>query len=54
VFPQIVNGGGYQTQFLFLSPAGAASTVNLSFFGDDAVPIDIGRGVTPRVCGSLR
>jgi YD repeat-containing protein len=47
VFPQIVNGGGYQTQFLFLSPAGAASTVNLRFFGDDGVPIDIGRGVTP-------
>ena len=40
VFPHIANGGGYTTQFIFLSASGAAS-VNVSFWGDDGSPLSI-------------
>jgi hypothetical protein len=42
VFPQIADGGGYRTQFIFISPSGAA-TVTLSFFGDDGTASNIGK-----------
>jgi len=42
VFLQIPDGGGYRTEFIFLSAGGAASTT-LSFFGDNGSPIPIGQ-----------
>ena len=35
IFPQIADGGGYQTQIILLSTSAAASTVALSYMGDD-------------------
>ncbi|MBZ5554609.1 MAG: hypothetical protein LAO21_17975 [Acidobacteriia bacterium] len=43
IFPQIADGGGYQTQFIFLSTTGAATTT-LSFFDDDGLPLPVGKG----------
>jgi len=38
IFPQVADGGGYQTQFIFLSTSGASiQTVNS--FGDSGLPI---------------
>ncbi len=42
VFPQIADGAGYSTQFIFISAAGAAS-VSVNFTGDDGAPLIIGR-----------
>ena len=42
IFPQIADGGGYQTQFILLSPTGAANTT-LSFFADDGSPLAVGK-----------
>lgn len=42
VFPQIVDGGGYRTQFILLSTAGGANAI-LSYFGDDGSPIPLGK-----------
>jgi hypothetical protein len=42
VFPQIADGAGYTTQFIFISANGAAS-VNVYFIGDDGSPLTIGR-----------
>jgi hypothetical protein len=42
VFPQIADGGGFATQFIFISATGAAS-VNVSFFGDDGSTLNVGR-----------
>jgi Fungalysin metallopeptidase (M36)/Bacterial pre-peptidase C-terminal domain/Fungalysin/Thermolysin Propeptide Motif len=42
VFPQIADGGGYSTQFIFISANGAAS-VTVSFTGDDGSPLPIAR-----------
>jgi hypothetical protein len=42
VFPQIADGGGYATQFIFISANGAAS-VSVNFIGDDGLPLSIGR-----------
>jgi len=39
IFPQIAEGGGYQTQIILLSTSPAASTVTLSYIGDDGSPI---------------
>jgi ligand-binding sensor domain-containing protein len=39
VFPQIADGGGYITEFILLSPTGAA-TSTLSFFDGEGIPID--------------
>jgi hypothetical protein len=42
IFPQVADGGGYETQFVFLS-SGASPTITLKFFGDDGAPIKIAR-----------
>ncbi len=39
VFPQIADGGGYQTQFVFLNTSGRDSAVQLMFFGEDGQPL---------------
>jgi hypothetical protein len=38
VFPQIADGGGWVTEFILFS-AGRASTVMLSFYGEDGTPL---------------
>jgi hypothetical protein len=40
MFPQIADGGGYQTQVILLSTSGAVNTT-LSFFGDDGSPLAV-------------
>jgi hypothetical protein len=42
VFPQIADGGGYATQFIFISALGSTS-VNVTFTGDDGQRIHIDR-----------
>jgi hypothetical protein len=41
LFPQIADGGGYVTEFLFLSP-GVSSTVTLDMFSETGVPYNPG------------
>jgi hypothetical protein len=41
VFPQIVDGGGYTTQFILIS-AGEASSTILSFYDGTGTPTDFG------------
>jgi len=42
LFPHLVNGGGYTTQFvLFSGTAGQASTGNLKFFKQDGTPLSL-------------
>jgi cyclophilin family peptidyl-prolyl cis-trans isomerase len=41
VFPQIADGGGYKTEFIFLS-SGNAVTSTISFFDDDGTPLAVG------------
>jgi hypothetical protein len=43
VFPQIADGSGFTTQFIFISANGSAS-VNVNFTGDDGKPLPIGLG----------
>jgi|GEM_PF-1521414 len=43
VFPQIASGGGYQTEFIFLSAGGAASTT-VNYFGNDGSPLALAKG----------
>jgi hypothetical protein len=43
IFPQIANGGGYQTQIILLSTSGSASTLTVGYFGNDGAPIPVGR-----------
>ncbi len=42
VFPQIADGGGYVTEFILLSPGGAASTT-LNFYGETGTPLAVGK-----------
>jgi hypothetical protein len=42
IFPQIADGGGFTTQFIFIS-AGGPATVNVSFNGDDGSTLPVGR-----------
>ncbi|MBZ5535060.1 MAG: hypothetical protein LAO31_03815 [Acidobacteriia bacterium] len=42
IFPQIADGGGYQTQFILLS-TGSGSNATLNFFADDGTPLAIGK-----------
>jgi photosystem II stability/assembly factor-like uncharacterized protein len=39
VFPHIVNGGGYETQFILLSPSGASST-QLNLYTETGTPFE--------------
>jgi hypothetical protein len=41
VFPQVADGGGYVTQFIFISPS-AASSATLSFWDETGAPLAIG------------
>ena len=43
IFPQIADGGGYQTQIILLSTGGAASTVTVNYLGNDGSPITVGQ-----------
>jgi hypothetical protein len=43
IFPQIADGGGYQTQIILLSTSGAASMITVSYLGNDGSPIAVGR-----------
>jgi O-glycosyl hydrolase len=42
VFPQVADGGGYVTQFIFISPTGASSAT-LDFWDETGAPLAIGR-----------
>src|SRR5437867_9736030 len=46
VFPQIADGGGYTTEFIFVSASGSA-TVTVNFLRDDGSPLNIG-AASPR------
>jgi hypothetical protein len=41
IFPQVADGGGYQTQFILIdpSPTGNATTVNLDVLGDNGTKL---------------
>ncbi|HYK91741.1 MAG TPA: hypothetical protein VE398_23445 [Acidobacteriota bacterium] len=41
IFPQIVDGGGYLTEVILLSPMSASSST-LSFVDDFGVPLKLG------------
>jgi Zn-dependent metalloprotease len=42
IFPQIADGAGFSTQFIFIS-ANSAASVNVSFTDDNGAPLSIGR-----------
>ena len=42
IFPQIADGAGFSTQFIFIS-ANSAASVNVSFTDDNGAPLAIGR-----------
>jgi trimeric autotransporter adhesin len=42
VFPQIADGGGYMTQFIFLGASGASITT-VSYFDNNGAPLAVGR-----------
>ena len=42
LFPQVVNGGGYQTEFILLS-VGPSGAPRIAFFGDGGNPLAIGK-----------
>jgi immune inhibitor A len=42
VFPQIADGGGFQTQFIFISTVNASS-ITLNYYGDDGATIAVGK-----------
>ena len=42
VFPQIADGGGYTTEFIFLS-VGGPSNATLSFYDEEGAPLAVGR-----------
>ncbi len=42
VFPQIVDGGGFVTQFILIG-AGGASSVTLNYYGEDGKPLAVGK-----------
>jgi len=42
VFPQIADGGGIKTEFIFLS-AGGAVTTTLSFYDNEGLYLPVGR-----------
>jgi hypothetical protein len=43
IFPQIAEGGGYQTQIVLLDTSGAASAVTVIYFGNDGSYIPVGQ-----------
>jgi hypothetical protein len=45
LFPHFAEGGGYGTEFIFLSPGGPSS-ISLEMFGETGNPIDLGDQLT--------
>ncbi|MBZ5538692.1 MAG: hypothetical protein LAO31_22320 [Acidobacteriia bacterium] len=43
VFPQIADGGGYQTEFILLNTNGGSSILTLNFSGDSGAPLAVGK-----------
>jgi hypothetical protein len=43
IFPQIADGGGYQTQIILLNTSGSYSTLLVGYFGNNGAPISVGR-----------
>jgi hypothetical protein len=52
IFPQIADGGGYQTQIILLSTSGAASTITVDYLGNDGLPIAVGQRPSGASAGS--
>jgi len=44
VFPQVADGGGYQTQIILLNGSSAPSTVSINYLGNDGSPLKLSRG----------
>jgi YD repeat-containing protein len=42
VFPQIADGGGYQTQFILLGASAGESDYTLNFLDEDGLPVAVG------------
>jgi hypothetical protein len=40
VFPHIVTGGGYITQFIFISPGGGGAVTTLNFWDEEGNPFE--------------
>lgn len=43
VFPQIADGGGYQTEIILLNTSGLPVNLKISFFGEDGLPLDVAK-----------
>jgi len=43
IFPQIADGGGYQTQVILLNVSGAASAVTLRYMDNEGRPLEFGQ-----------
>jgi hypothetical protein len=42
VFPQVADGGGFETEFILLGPVSAARTV-VRFYDDQGIPLPVGK-----------
>jgi hypothetical protein len=42
LFPQIADGGGYETQFILLS-TGEASNMTIDYYDNDGSPLAVGK-----------
>jgi hypothetical protein len=40
IFPQIADGGGYQTELILISPRGEMTAV-VRYFDDDGLPLEV-------------
>jgi YD repeat-containing protein len=43
IFPQIADGSGFQTQFVFINTGGTVSTLTIDFLGDGGGPLSVGQ-----------
>jgi uncharacterized repeat protein (TIGR01451 family)/fimbrial isopeptide formation D2 family protein len=43
LFPQIADGGGFQTQIILLNAGPAPQYVKILYFGDDGLPLDVAK-----------
>jgi hypothetical protein len=46
-FPQVADGGGYQTQVILLNTGGTNSSITVRYLNDDGQPLAIGRDYEP-------
>jgi hypothetical protein len=44
VFPQVADGGGYQTQIILLNTSSTPSTVSINYSGNDGSPLQLSKG----------